>query len=227
MILAILAAVVALGCLLERQRRGGQYAVIAMVATCLALNIAGVLPKSAPVYGFINQYLIPLAIPLLMFDANLARIWRESGRMLLAFVAAVVATLLGCWIALQLSQMHAEESVWAAIVTAGFIGSAANTMAVAMALERSADAFFPLLLASVYVVTVPVVVLLLSLPAIPKLWAWYSPRSLAPQEPLDRKPLAHGIGTTETGDARDTLPNFARSLILGILLAALILWFSA
>ena len=173
-------AVVALGCCIERLQRGGQYAVLVMVGCCLLLNLGGVLPKSAPVYGFINQFLIPLAIPLLLFDADLARIWRESGRMLLAFAAAVTATVAGCWLALQLSQMHPQEAVWAGIVSAGFIGSAANTMAVALALERSADTFFPLLLAGVYMVTVPFVVLLLSLPAIPRLWRCYSPKVSLP-----------------------------------------------
>ncbi len=171
---------VALGLFIERRERGGQFAVIAMIACCLLLNLGGVLPKAAPVYGFINQVLIPLAIPLLLFDADLARIWREAGRMLLAFTAAVIATVVACWLALQLSQMHADEASWAGIVAAGFIGSAANTMAVALALELSADAFFPLLLASVYMVTVPIVALLLAMPAMPVLWRCYSPLTQAP-----------------------------------------------
>lgn len=233
-ILAILLSVVSFGLWLESQPRIGQFGVIGIVFFCVLLNVFSILPNHSEVYDLITQLLVPLAIPLLLFNADIRQIWQQSGRMLLAFSLAVSATLIGAMLALALTQMHADESTWAAIVTAGFIGSAGNTMAVAGALEKTADPFMGLLFASVYVVTVPFVVLMLALPGIPKLWRWFSPTEEKKiDDPLNAETKTE-VGEALAPKAEDVIQGAvegergvsAKSLSLALALSAAIVWFS-
>lgn len=174
-IIALLFSVVAIACWMETRPRIGQFAVIGIIFFCMLLNGLHVLPHAAPIYKIISQYFVPLAIPLMLFNADIKRIWQESGRVFIAFFCATFATVVAAILAINLTAIHADESLWAGIVAAGFIGSSGNTVAVAAALDKSADPFFGLLLASMYVVTVPFVALMLALPSIPRLWHWFSP----------------------------------------------------
>ena len=43
-----------------------------------------IIPLDAPTYSRVWSFLVPFSIPLLLFNANLARIVRESGSMMVA-----------------------------------------------------------------------------------------------------------------------------------------------
>ena len=72
--------------------------VLCLVAAMLLANLK-VMPSEAPVYDLVDAYLIPVAIPLLLFRANVARILRSTGRMFLAFHLSALGTLVGAVLA--------------------------------------------------------------------------------------------------------------------------------
>ena len=54
-----------------------------------------IIPTDAPAYDFIWSYLVPLAIPFLLFQADFRKIWRESGRMFGIYMLASLGTAAG------------------------------------------------------------------------------------------------------------------------------------
>ncbi len=61
--------------------------------TTAALSIMRVLPSSVgpvevPAYSAIGSFFMPMAVPLLLFNADLRRIARESGRLLVLYAWA-------------------------------------------------------------------------------------------------------------------------------------------
>ena len=53
---------------------------------CLLASNLCILPSHAAPYAAVNRFLLPLAVPLLLFGADLRRVVRDTGRLLLAFV---------------------------------------------------------------------------------------------------------------------------------------------
>src|SRR5688500_11049118 len=66
-----------------------------VILSGLLLSNFGVIPLKSPVYDFVGQYLMPMAIPLLLFKANLRVIFREGGMVLGIFLLACVTTCIG------------------------------------------------------------------------------------------------------------------------------------
>lgn len=60
----------------------------ALVSTLvgLAASSVGVVASDAPAYKVVLEYLLPLAIPLLLFNADLRRVLSSTGTLLLAFL---------------------------------------------------------------------------------------------------------------------------------------------
>lgn len=60
----------------------------ALVSTLvgLAASSVGIVASDAPAYRVVLEYLLPLAIPLLLFNADLRRVLRSTGTLLLAFL---------------------------------------------------------------------------------------------------------------------------------------------
>lgn len=138
---AVLLAAGAFGLAAERTRWGARLsgAVIAIAAT-FALSNLGVIPSSAPAYDVVWSYLVPLAIPLLLFDADLKRILREAGPTLAAFSAGGVGTVVGTLIAFRLVPLGPEGWKMAGVFCATYVGGSLNYVAAAEALElRDAD----------------------------------------------------------------------------------------
>ncbi|MGB1906260.1 MAG: DUF819 family protein [Spongiibacter sp.] len=175
-LLVLIFSLVAFGLWLERRPRVGQFAVLLIILLPALLSSLGVLPRSAPVYGLVAMDFVPLALPMLLFQADMRKIWRESGRVLIAFLGAAGATLLGCFIALPWVELGSQEGVWAGILTAGFIGGSVNAGAVAVAMDKATDPMMGVAVAAVFAVAVPFLALLLALPEMPRLWRLFSNR---------------------------------------------------
>ena len=95
---AILVGVAALSIWLEQRFRWAAKVtgcVIALIAMMLLSNF-GVIPTESAVYDTVWDYVVPLAIPLLLFQCNIKRIGRESGRLLLIFLIGSVGTTALC-----------------------------------------------------------------------------------------------------------------------------------
>eukprot|EP00899_Mesostigma_viride_P021891 jgi/Mesvir1/29703/Mv00936-RA.1 len=113
-----------------------------LVATLLGLMLrnAHVLPGASPAYGVVNSYLLPLAIPLLLFNADMRRVVRDTGRVFGAFVIGAAATVAATFVALlivPLKGLGADSWKVAAALMARHIGGAVNYVAVADALSIS------------------------------------------------------------------------------------------
>ena len=212
-LLALLIAIVALGIWMESKPKWAQFGVISIILAGALASGLGIAPRQAEPYRLITQYFVPLAIPLLLFNANLVRIWRESGRVFFAFVLAALGVFLGSWLAAPVTDFGPDDGIWRGILTAGYIGGSANTAAVAAAMDKTNDPFMAVAVASTYVVATPFLVFLLALPAMGKLWRWFSPTELT---------QASEVAPEHTTDR----PITAFSMIASLALSALIFWIS-
>ncbi len=105
------------------------------------LSNLGVIPADGvPAYDVVWGYLVPLAIPLLLFRADLRRILREAGPTLLAFVIGGVGTIIGTIAAFHIVPLGEEGWKLAGIFSATYIGGSMNYAAAAEAVGlRSGD----------------------------------------------------------------------------------------
>ena len=117
--------------LLERTRLGRQLTgtVMVILAAIVAANL-GIIPHSAPTYDFIFTFLVPMLIPLFLFQADLRRLWREASRTTLAFLVATTGTVAGIVVAatlLDLSTLGSGAPLPASDREAAIVGLFAST----------------------------------------------------------------------------------------------------
>ena len=117
--------------LLERTRLGRQLTgtVMVILAAIVAANL-GIIPHSAPTYDFIFTFLVPMLIPLFLFQADLRRLWREASRTTLAFLVATIGTVAGIVVAatlLDLSTLGSGAPLPASDREAAIVGLFAST----------------------------------------------------------------------------------------------------
>lgn len=132
----------------------------------LALSNLGVIPLSAPLYDFVGGYLVPLAIPLLLYKADLRRIFTESGMVLAIFFFAGMATCIGSVLGFYLFDLGEGGAQVAGAYTGGWIGGAMNYVAVSKAVGMPDDLSAAALSAS-SPVSIMALMILLALPSIP------------------------------------------------------------
>ncbi|CAF1898617.1 unnamed protein product [Brassica napus] len=114
----------------------------ALVSTLIGLAASnlGVISSDSPAFAVVLNFLLPLAVPLLLFRADLRRVVQSTGKLLLAFVIGSVATTVGTALAYYLVPMRAlGPDSWkiAAALMGRHIGGAVNYVAIANALEVS------------------------------------------------------------------------------------------
>ena len=131
---AILVGVAALSIWLEQRFRWAAKVtgcVIALISMMLLSNF-GVIPTESAVYDTVWDYVVPLAIPLLLFQCNIKRIGRESGRLLLIFLIGSVGTTVGALGGFfLLHNLFPELYKVAAMFTGTYIGCSVNFVAMA------------------------------------------------------------------------------------------------
>ena len=133
-LLAALLAICALAAGLEQTRWGKRLSGAGIILlTALAAAQFGMLPRSAPLYGAIWTYLVPLAIALFLLKADLVRVFSEGGRVLVAFLVGMAGTVFGAWLATLLVDLGDSEAAIAAVFTATYTGGSLNFVAVAEA----------------------------------------------------------------------------------------------
>jgi len=125
--------------------------VVALVAAMLLSNFK-VMPEKSPVYDVIGGYLVPVALPLLLFRANLLRIVRTTGPMFLTFHVSTVGTLLGGFLAAFLFRsLLPKVPEITAMMNASYIGGGVNFFAVRSALGVPEDLTSSLLVADNFI----------------------------------------------------------------------------
>jgi uncharacterized membrane protein len=139
---AVLLGAAAFGFLAENSRLGRKLsgAILTMGLTFTLSNLGVIPADQVPAYDVVWGYLVPLAIPLLLFRADLRRILREAGPTLLAFVIGGIGTVLGTVAAFHIVPLGEEGWKLAAIFAATYIGGSMNYAAAAEAVGlRSGD----------------------------------------------------------------------------------------
>ncbi len=109
-------------------------ALIILVLAVILSNI-GLIPHSAPVYDTVGSLLVPVAIPMLLFRADLKMVLLEIGPMLKSFIASAIVIAATIISLALLFDFGDEEARVAAALTASYIGGSLNFVATAQAVE--------------------------------------------------------------------------------------------
>jgi uncharacterized membrane protein len=140
--------------LAERTRIGANLtgAVIALLAAILAANLR-IIPHTAPAYGFVFTYFVPILIPLFLFKANLRTMIFETTRMTGAFLIASAGTIIGVLVAASFLDLGSlataattdpalREAGIAGLFTSTYIGGSVNYAALGEITGLRTDASF-------------------------------------------------------------------------------------
>lgn len=127
-------ATAALGLWSEKTKIGSTVSgAVVTILVGLAASSAGIIASDAPAYNVVMEYLLPMSIPLLLFNADLRRVFRTTGTLLLAFLLGSFATIVGTIVAYLLVPMRSlGQDSWkiAAALMSSYIGGAVNYVAV-------------------------------------------------------------------------------------------------
>ncbi len=92
----------------------------------------GLIPTESPVYDSVWTYVVPLSIPLLLFQSNLRKIWQESGRLLMIFLLSSIGTVAGSIVAFTLlKDLIPGLPHIAAMISGSYTGGSVNFAALA------------------------------------------------------------------------------------------------
>lgn len=98
---AVLASCAALAIYLEQKFSWASKVtgcILALTFTLILSNL-NVIPAESPVYDNVWGYVVPLAVPMLLFNADLKKIGRDSGRVLIIYLLSGIGTILGGFVA--------------------------------------------------------------------------------------------------------------------------------
>ena len=98
---AVLASCAALAIFLEQKYSWASKVtgcILALTFTLILSNLK-IIPTEAPVYGAVWDYVVPLAVPMLLFNADIKKIGRDSGRVLIIYLFSGIGTILGGFVA--------------------------------------------------------------------------------------------------------------------------------
>ena len=131
---AVMASCVGLSIYLEQRYRWAARASALVLALLLGILLSNlhVIPTESAVYDMVWDYLVPLALPMLLFHVDLGRIIRESGQLLAAYLIGALGTVVGAFVAFGLfRKLIPELQGLTAMMTGTYIGGSVNFMALA------------------------------------------------------------------------------------------------
>lgn len=139
---AILTLIAAVSIYLEQTYKWASKVTGAIIGLVLAMFLANinVIPTSATTYDVVWDYVVPLAIPLLLFNANIKRIWRESGRVVIMFLLSAVGTIVGVFVSFIILRNSIPDLYkMAAMMTGSYMGGGVNFVAMAESFGTDAE----------------------------------------------------------------------------------------
>ncbi len=140
-LLSIMCCAVALSIWLEQKYTWASKISGAIIALIIAVTLTNlnIIPTSCALYDdVIWGFAVPLAIPLLLLQCNIKRIWKETGRLLIIFLIGAVGSFVGAVISYYLLRNNISElSGLAAMMTGSYIGGGINFTALADAFNVS------------------------------------------------------------------------------------------
>lgn len=168
-LLSIMCGCVAISIWLEQKYTWASKISGAILALIFAVSLTNlnIIPANSPLYDdVIWGFAVPLAIPLLLLQCNIKKIWKETGRLLIIFVIGAVGSCMGALISYYLLKDNISElNGLAAMMTGSYIGGGINFTALADAFSVSGTMISATTVAD-NVVTATSMFLLLSVPAV-------------------------------------------------------------
>lgn len=208
---AVLIGLAGFGFWCERYPWGRKYSgVMLLITAAIVLANLRIIPTQAPAYDVVWDYLVPIAIPLLLFQADLKRIVRESGPTLVAFIIGSASVVAGSIVAVALFDLGENEAELAGIFTGTYIGGGLNFAAVAEATGMQDSSRLAAAVAADNVITNLHFLIIIFLPGV----AW-----------MARRYPTHHMDTAEQFDAGKQEVHQVSKLDVAGLLAALALAF--
>ena len=136
MLFAILVVIAAVSIRLEQRFLWAAKVSACVLCLVFAMALANcrIIPADAAAYDFVWSYLVPLAIPFLLFQADFRKIWKESGRMFGIFLFGSLGTAAGGVLAFFLLRTaigNAEAKSALAMFVGTYIGGSVNLVAMA------------------------------------------------------------------------------------------------
>lgn len=188
--------------------------VMMALGLAMLLSNTGIIPKSAPAYDTVWSYLVPLAIPLLLFKADLRRIIPETKGMFVAFMLGTLGSVIGTVLGVMILPLGEEAAKLAGVFSATYIGGSMNMAAVAEAVEID-SALLTASVAADNVVGVLYLALLAVMPAIGFLRRWLPSPIIEESEKAAEQLVEHTVET-----ANLNLLHISFALFLGLLICS-------
>ena len=115
-------------------------AILALLIALIASNL-GVIPTDCSQYfDAVWSYIVPLAIPLLLFQLDLHALFKESGRMLFIFLISSIGTIIGTLVSFSLLKDYIPElDKVAGMISASYTGGGVNFAAMSAKLNPAKD----------------------------------------------------------------------------------------
>ncbi len=111
--------------------------VLALLGAMILSNV-GIIPVQSAAYDFVWDYVVPLAIPMLLFQANVKKIWKDSGRLLAIYLISGLGTL--GFVAFYALRSQIPELYKAAAMMVGtYTGGSVNLVAMTDAFQATGD----------------------------------------------------------------------------------------
>ena len=132
----VLVGLAAFGFWVETTRIGRKLSgVLIILILAVVLSNIQLIPHSADAYSVVSSLFVPVAIPMLLFRADLKRVLAEIGPMLKSFVASALAIAIAI-VSLSLIFNFGEfEPEVAGTLAASYIGGSLNFVATAQAVQ--------------------------------------------------------------------------------------------
>ena len=139
---AILATIAAAAIIMEQKWKWASKlsgCVIALIGAMILSNLK-IIPLDAPAYDFVWDYVVPVAIPLLLFNANLKTIGKCSGRTLIIYLLSGLGTICGGFLAFFcLHNYIPEPEKITSMMVGSYTGGSPNLVAMANAFHVSGE----------------------------------------------------------------------------------------
>ena len=163
----VMLLLVALVFRLEKTKLGQKISGTIMIITFGALlSNFNVISSSNNVFSSINTIGVPIAIVLLLFSANLKKIFKESGPTLVAFIFGAIGTTLGTILGVMLLPLGEKAPELASVFSATYIGGSVNFVGVSNAIGFDDSNLLTASIAADNVVGVAFMALLIAIPSI-------------------------------------------------------------
>ena len=171
---AVLLAGAAFAFWAENQRWGRQASgPVWAILFGLVLSNFGLIPASAPAFSMVSDLLVPAAIPLLLFKADIRRILAEAGPMLIAFFIGVAGATAGAITGFYPLRLGEQAPELAGVFTATYTGGSMNFVAVSKAVGFDASSQYAAAMAADNLVGTPYLLVLVMIPALAWVRRWF------------------------------------------------------